>query len=119
MRSPPSACRLLQTTLLLRLSHVYEAGEDPSLSLPVTVGLAGLLAPITITAAVDMTLPGTLPLADAPKTVYTTDGGAQYTVPIVPAPPAGADLAVALGPQDIRTFLCTYTRRSTGSSAAA
>lgn len=88
---------------------MFDAGEDPVLSLPVSVDLATLLRPLTITAAVDMTLPGTLPLAAAPRTTYTTDGGAHYTVPVLPTPPAGAALSVTLGPQDTRTFLCTVS----------
>lgn len=99
-----------QTTLLLRLSHMFDAGEDPVLSGPVTVELTTLLRPLVISSAVDMTLPGTLPLAAAPRTVYKTDGGAQYTVPVLPVPPAGSTLSVTLGPQDTRTFMCTVAR---------
>ena len=104
------------TTLLLRLSHMFDGGEDPVLSANVTVDLASLLGPLAITAAVDMTLPGTLPLASVPRRTYVTDGGASYSVPVLPVPPAGAALAVTLGPQDTRTLLCTVALR--GQAAA-
>ena len=95
------------TSMLLRLAHLYDAGEDAALSAPATVDLAGLLAGKTITSAVDMTLPGAQTLASVPSRTYTTDGGATYTVPVLPAPPAGAKSTIILQPQEIRTFSIT------------
>ena len=97
------------STLLLRLAHLYDAGEDAVLSQPATVNLTSLLAGKTITSAVDMTLPGTQPLAAVPRRTYTTDGGASYTVPVLPAPPAGAKMTIVLQAQEIRTLLVTVS----------
>ena len=94
-------------TILLRLAHVFDAGEDAALSAPVTVDLATLLAGKTITAATEMTLPGTQPLAGVPPRTLTTDSGATFVVPQVPPPPAGAALTITLNAQQIRTFLVT------------
>ena len=35
------------------------------------------------------------PLAGLPRRTYTTDGGAAFDMPVVPAPPAGDKLTVA------------------------
>ena len=94
-------------TILLRLAHVFDAGEDAALSAPVTVDLATLLAGKTITAATEMTLPGAQPLAEVAQTTYRTDGGAVYTSPVVPSPPAGPLLSITLNAQQIRTFSVT------------
>ena len=101
--------RLGPRALLLRLAHLYEAGEDAVGSANATLALASLFNPaaLTVLAAVEMTLPGAQPLADVPPATYTTRGGASVTVPILPAPPAGPQLEVTLSVQQIRTFLLT------------
>ena len=93
--------------LPLRLSHMYEVGEDAAGSADASVDLATLLAGITITSAVDMTLPGTQPLSAVTPTTYTSDSAPSVTVPIVPPAPAGAGLTVTLKAQRTRTFLCS------------
>ena len=92
---------------LVRLAHLYEAGEDAALSAPATVQLASLFAPRAVAAAVEMTLPGAMPLADVAKTTYRTESGRTYTLPVVPPVPAGPALAVTLTAMQIRTFLCS------------
>ena len=97
-----------KSTLLLRLAHLYEAGEDAALSANATVALATLFAGRTVASAVDMTLPGSQPLAGAPTATYKTDDGQVFEGPVVPAAPSGAGLLVTLAPMDIRTLFVTF-----------
>ena len=97
------------SALLLRLTHVYEMGEDATLSGPVTLSLATLFAPpLTVKTATEMTLMGTQPLAGVPKTTFTSDNGTVITVPIVPAAPSGPGLTVTLTTMQIRTWIVTF-----------
>lgn len=93
--------------LLVRLAHTYEVGEDASGSADASVDLATLFTGITITAAVDMTLPGTQPLSAVAPTTYLPENGTAITVPRVPPAPSGGSLTITLKPQQIRTFMCT------------
>jgi lysosomal alpha-mannosidase len=126
------------TAVLVRLAHLYEAGEDPVLSLNATVALATLFATgsPSVTAAVEMTIVGSMPLADVQPVTYkiaaqdqeaarrrfeeegagrvfkdAETGSAVYydeiTLPVVPAPPSGPGLTVTVAPMSIRTFLLT------------
>ena len=95
------------STWLVRLAHLYEAGEDAALSGEARVDLATLFAGSTVTAAEDMALPGALPLAAVRSTRYVTEGGLNVTGPALPAAPAGAGLTVTMTAMQIRTFRCT------------
>jgi alpha-mannosidase len=90
---------------LVRLAHLYEAGEDAALSAPASVDLATLFAPRAVAAAVEMTLPGAAPLAGVRPTTYRTEGGLDVTLPVLPPPPSGPGLEVTLAPMEVRTFL--------------
>ena len=91
-------------TLLLRLAHLFDAGEDVSLSANVPIGLAGLFGGKAVVAvAVDMVLSGAQPLAYVAKRAFRTDGG----MTVLPAPPQGDALTVVLAAQDTRTFAVT------------
>ena len=98
---------LSPTTWLLRLAHTFEAGEDATLSAPVHLDLATLFTGYTVVDAVDMTLPGSLPLGDVEKTTYLTEGGLNTTGPAVPTPPSGAALTITLTAMQIRTLRCS------------
>lgn len=95
------------TTVLLRLAHLYETGEDKALSQNATVALGSLLAGRTVASVVETTLMGTIPLASVPQQTYTTDSGTKYTVPILPQAPSGAEMSVTLSAMEIRTFMLT------------
>ena len=97
-----------KSALLLRLAHLYEGGEDAALSANATVELATLFRGRTVASAVDMTLPGSQPLAGVRQVTYKTDAGDVFHAPVLPAPPAGASLSVTLGPMDIRTLMVTF-----------
>ena len=101
------------STLLLRLSHSYETGEDATLSQPASANLATLFSGLTITACDEMTLTANQRLAEAPKVSYRLDNGTVLKLPIVSPPPSGADLSVTLGPMEIRTFMCTFAPAAT------
>lgn len=97
------------TTALLRLGHAFEAGENAALSANVSVALASLFSPpaLAVRAATEMTLTGGQPLADVAPVTYTVAGVGAVTLPVVPPPPAGAELVITLAPMQIRTFLVT------------
>ena len=94
-------------TWLVRLAHIFERGEDAALSADARVDLASLFAARAVAAAVEVTLPGAMPLADVAPTTYRTEGGLTVTLPALPAPPAGPGLTVVLSAMQIRAFLCT------------
>jgi hypothetical protein len=99
---------LSDSSLLLRLAHAYETGEDAEGSRNATIALAALLAGgRPITGAVDATLQGSQPLAGVARRTYRTDGGAVFETPVLPAAPAGALLDVELAPMQLRTLMCT------------
>lgn len=75
------------------------------------MSLADLLSPtsgLRISAAVEMTATGGVPLASLTPVSYAVDGRAEPVVmPQVPPAPAGEGLSVTLTPMQVRTFLCT------------
>jgi alpha-mannosidase len=97
-------------SLLLRLAHLFDAGEHASLSADASVDLATMLAGgRAISACVDMTMPGALELGKVPPRTYVTDGGRAVRSPQLPAPPAGEALTIVLRAQEIRTLRCTLS----------
>ena len=107
------------SSLLLRLAHTFEEGEDPALSANVSASLAALFAPAfgAVSAAVELTLTSGLPLADVPPVTYSflpTPGGQLQTatLPLVPPAPAGGGLTVGLSAMQIRTFMLTTSGRT-------
>ena len=107
---------LSPNTLLLRLSHSYEAGEGGAvLGGNVSVDLAGLfvagatgsaVSGILIRSCVETTLTGTQPFAAARKITYAVTGGPSVTLPLLPPAPAGPGMTIVLTPLSIRTFRC-------------
>ena len=98
---------------LLRLAHVYEAGEDAGAgggSSNATVALAGLFFPplLQLKGAVEYTLTGGQPLADVEPVTYRLQGGGAVTLPVVPPPPSGPGMEVTLAPMQVRTFLVSF-----------
>jgi lysosomal alpha-mannosidase len=96
-----------ESSWLVRLAHLYEAGEGGDLSGSASVDLATLFAPRAIAAAVEVTLPGAMPLASVQQTTYRTEGGLVVTLPRLPPAPVGVNLTVTLEAMQIRAFMCT------------
>lgn len=96
--------------ILLRVAHMFAVGEDASLSSPVSVDLSTLFAGFKIVSATEMTLPGTIPLTEAPVTTYMTTDGQSTTLPVIPPAPSGPGLTVTLTAMQIRTFRCQIAR---------
>ena len=97
---------LSKSALLIRIAHMFGVGEDAILSQNVSVSLANLFVGFTVHACVDMTLPGPIPLQNAPSTTFTTTEGMVVTLPVLPEPPVGAELTITLSAMQIRTFQC-------------
>ena len=92
--------------LLLRLAHLFEAGEDATLSAPVTLGLSTLFANSTLSSCVEHTTPGARPVASVAQRTVTIEGEGSVTWPTLPAGPAGNAQTVTIKPMEIRTFRC-------------
>jgi alpha-mannosidase len=116
-------------TVLLRLAHLFEEGEDPVLSQNATVALATLFSAFTITSAVETTLTANQGLGAVKRHVVVALGGGEgpggkvgnltLPVPLYDAMedgPKGAGLEVTLTPMQIRTFLCA-TAAAAGTAA--
>ena len=93
--------------LLLRLAHLFEAGEDAALSAPVTLGLSGLFAGTTLSGCVEMTTPGIKPVAAVATHTVSIIGEGSVTWPAIPAAPAGPAQTVTIAAMEIRTWVCT------------
>jgi alpha-mannosidase len=106
---------------LLRLSHLYQAGEHPTLAQPATVDLQKVFAKagLKIAAATETTLTGNRPLTEAEKAKHKwrthapNDRVADHLNEVagkafeqrVPF----AFPSVTLRPMEVRTFLATFT----------
>ena len=99
---------LSPSLLLLRLAHLFEAGEDAVLSAPVTLNLSTLFAKRTLAGCQEMTTPGVVPVASVPVRTVQVEGEGAVTWPALPAAPAGAAQTVTINPMEVRTWQCTY-----------
>jgi alpha-mannosidase len=106
---------------LVRLAHLFEVGEHPTLSLNATVDLgAAFRGTRVLQNCTETTLPGALPLAAAERSDFrfVSDNGAPQALRLPaaqevlaagsPAPGAAVSLPVTLGPMQVRTFLCDF-----------
>ena len=62
------------SSVLVRLAHLFQAGEDAVLSAPATVALSTLFAGARLSACEERTLPASRPLADVPVRSVRIEG---------------------------------------------
>jgi lysosomal alpha-mannosidase len=96
------------TDVLVRLAHLFETGEDNTLSSAVTVSLTNLFKQVTLSNCVEMTVPGSKILANVPVRTVKIEGEGSSTFPTLPSPPNGADQSITINAMDVRTFMCNY-----------
>ena len=100
----------LNDTLLLRLVHIFEKGEDPVLSLPVTLDLDKYLSFASIVEMEERSLTATLPISAVKNrwTWSTTQQQEDSRPKSMPSSPSKeGSQVVTLNPAEIKTFFIT------------
>ncbi|KAM6150178.1 epididymis-specific alpha-mannosidase isoform 2-T2 [Erethizon dorsatum] len=97
--------------VLLRLHHLYEAGEDPVLSQPVTVNLEAVLRGLgPVVAVEERSLTGTWDVHTMRRWSWRTNPGHKTGCPTSPSrPPRGS--SVTVHPKEIRTFFVHFRQQ--------
>ncbi|XP_063227020.1 lysosomal alpha-mannosidase-like [Bacillus rossius redtenbacheri] len=91
-------------TVLLRLEHIMESTDDPTLSQNVTIDIQDLFATMTVSHFKETTLDGSQWLVDVKRFTWRTkDGSSGGSTP----KPITSGSLVTLGPMEIRTFIVT------------
>ncbi|KAI8018711.1 hypothetical protein LOK49_LG04G01267 [Camellia lanceoleosa] len=95
--------------VLLRLAHLYEAGEDAEYSTLAEVELKKMFAGKVIKEAEEMSLSANQGKAQMKKMTWKVEGdnGGEATI-VRGGPVNSSTLVVELGPMEIRTFLLTF-----------
>jgi alpha-mannosidase len=95
-------------SVLVRLAHLFEVNEHPTLSQNVTVDL-GSITKVSLINCTEMTLPGAQPLSSAQRTTfrYVSSNGeeASVTAPSIVESESSSNL-VTLSPMQVRTWVC-------------
>ncbi|XP_075234811.1 lysosomal alpha-mannosidase-like [Lycorma delicatula] len=89
------------STALVRLEHIFETGEEPVLSQPVTINLKELFSNYEVTSAVELSLSATIEKTKIKRLRWKREDQLQDEVKVEPLP---ASLEVTLQPMQIRTF---------------
>ncbi|KAJ6797677.1 alpha-mannosidase [Iris pallida] len=96
-------------TVLIRLAHLYEAGEDDQYSALVSVDLGKIFAQKTIKEVKETSLSANQDKSEMKKLHWRVEGdGGSYPAPTRGGPISNSTLIVKLGPMEIRTFLLTF-----------
>lgn len=101
-------------TMILRLDHSFEVGEDPVYSQPVTVDIEALFTHLSLTACTEMTLTANAALADVQRFDWKTEADSNPESPFVRTKEeikaSRNAFEVTISPMQIRTWLCDYNR---------
>lgn len=102
-------------SMILRIDHSFQVGEDPVYSQPVTVNLFNLFTSIYLDSCTEMSLTANQPLADVHRLVWQQDGVEpgprapfERTAEQIKASSKAFD--VTISPMEIRTWSCYYHR---------
>ncbi|XP_014445317.1 epididymis-specific alpha-mannosidase [Tupaia chinensis] len=97
--------------VLLRLHHLYETGEDPVLSRPVTVNLKALLHGLgSVVAVKERSLTGTWDVSKLHRWSWRTKTGHHGGSHTSPLRPSGNPI-VTIHPKEIRTFFIHFQQQ--------
>ncbi|KAF9622793.1 hypothetical protein IFM89_034028 [Coptis chinensis] len=96
-------------SVLLRLAHLYEAGEDAEFSAMAKVELKKMFARSTISEVNETSLSSNQHKSEIKNMTWKIEGeGAEQPVPVRGGPVDSSTLIVELGPMEIRTFLLKF-----------
>ncbi|KAK8957105.1 hypothetical protein KSP39_PZI000968 [Platanthera zijinensis] len=96
-------------TVLLRLAHLYEAGEDVQNSVLAKVELKKIFAQKTIKEVKETSLSANQDKSGMKKMNWRVEGdGADHPAPVKGGPVDMSAFIVELGPMEIRTFLLRF-----------
>ncbi|XP_052196024.1 alpha-mannosidase [Diospyros lotus] len=96
-------------TVLLRLAHLYEAGEDAEYSALAKVELKKMFAQKTIKEVKEMSLSANQEKSQMKRMTWKVEGdNGDEPATVRGGPVDSSTLVVELGPMEIRTFLLTF-----------
>ncbi|XP_006877377.1 PREDICTED: epididymis-specific alpha-mannosidase, partial [Chrysochloris asiatica] len=99
--------------VLLRLHHLYEVGEDPVLSQPVTVDLQSILQGLgTLGAVEERSLTGTSDVHKLGRWSWRTRTRLPHEGDSSPTPRPPEDATIRVHPKEIRTFFVHFREPS-------
>ena len=101
------------SSMILRLDHSFEVGEDPVYSQPVTLDLYALFAHLALSSCEETTLTANQPLSSVRRFEWNLNG--EETLDQAGSPQPQSDAAdregsfeVTIAPMQIRTWVCFY-----------
>jgi len=93
-------------SILIRLAHKYEVGEDAVLSKPATVDLQELFSSVKVQSCTEMSLSANQALSSMSRMKWQTETPFPPTGIPAPVPLKPGAFQVTLNPMQIRTFEC-------------